>query len=274
MNKKFSDSMVAAVFAALALPGGVALAADAPPDHSFTGNANLASDYRFRGISQTFKLPALQGGFDYAHVSGFYIGNWNSNVSGLSYPNGAGLEMDLYGGFKKTFGDFGFDVGLLQYYYPGAKTNSASHTKFDTLELYGAVSWRFLTLKYSNTLSDYFGVKTATFGGACNRDGVDCFGAAPGNSKGSGYLELNASYEIVPKLTLTGHIAQQKVRHYGKLDYIDYKIGATYDLNGWLLGAAFVTTDADKKWYYVQDGTGRVKETGKATVVFTLGRTF
>ena len=80
---------------------------------------NLATDYRFRGISQTFKNPALQGGLDYAHASGFYIGNWNSSVSGLTYPNGAGLEMDLYGGYKKTIGDFGFDVGLLQYYYPG-----------------------------------------------------------------------------------------------------------------------------------------------------------
>lgn len=241
------------------------------PTHSFTGNANLASDYRFRGISQTFKLPAFQGGFDYAHASGFYLGNWNSNVSGLSYPNGAGLEMDVYGGYKKSFGDFGFDVGLLQYYYPGAKF--ANGTKFDTLEAYVAGSWKWLSLKYSHTLTDYFGVKSATFGGSCNRDGVDCFGAAPGNSKGSGYLDLSASYEIIPKLTLSAHIGHQTVRHYGKLDYNDFKLGATYDLNGWLLGAAFITTDADKKWYYVTGG-GRTKETGTATVVFTVGKTF
>lgn len=265
--------MLAAALAASFL--SPAFAADAPPPYTLTGNANLASDYRFRGISQTFKLPAFQGGFDFAHESGFYLGNWNSSVSGLSYNNSAGLEMDLYGGYKKTIGDWGFDVGLLQYYYPGGKiVNAAGNTKYDTLEIYGAVSWKFLTLKYSNTLTDYFGVKTATYGGACNKDGADCFGANPGNSKGSTYLELNASYEIIPKLTLAAHVAQQRVRHYSKLDYIDYKLGATYDLNGWLLGAAFVTTDADKKWYYLADGTGRVKETGKATVVFTLGKTF
>lgn len=261
------------IIAALGIAlSGPLLAADAAPP-ALTGNANLATDYRFRGISQTFKLPALQGGADYAHASGLYIGNWNSSVSGLTYPNGAGLEMDLYGGYKKTIGDFGFDVGLLQYYYPGART-TANSTKFNTLEAYGAVSWKFLTLKYSHTLTDYFGVKTATFGGSCNRDGVDCFGATPGNSKGSGYLELNASYEIMPKLTLVGHIAHQKVRHYGKLDYTDYKIGAVYDLNGWMLGASFVTTDADKKWFYVTDGPGTTKETGKATVVLTVGRNF
>src|SRR5690242_7047650 len=101
--------LAASVALALAAPG-ITLAQQSTSAHTFTGNATLVSDYRFRGISQTFKLPAIQGGFDYAHASGFYIGNWNSSVSGLSYPNGAGLEMDLYAGYKKTIGDFGFDV--------------------------------------------------------------------------------------------------------------------------------------------------------------------
>ncbi len=86
-------------------------AAEPPP--AVTGNATLASDYRFCGISQTFGGPAMQGGFDYSHASGVYFGNWNSNVSGLSYPNGASLEMDLYGGYKKSFGDVALDVGTL-----------------------------------------------------------------------------------------------------------------------------------------------------------------
>ena len=73
-----------------------------------TGNITLASEYRFRGIDQTNGKPALQGGFDYSHASGVYLGNWNSNVSeGAGFP-GASLEMDFYGGYKKSFGDVGF----------------------------------------------------------------------------------------------------------------------------------------------------------------------
>jgi uncharacterized protein (TIGR02001 family) len=245
------------------------------PDYTLTGNANLATDYRFRGISQTFLNPAFQGGFDFSHSSGLYIGNWNSNVSGLSFNNGAGLEMDLYGGYKKTFGDFGFDVGLLQYYYPAARAVSGgTNTKYDTLEVYGAATWKFLTLKYSHTLGNYFGVRSATLGGACNRNSTDCFAATPGSSTGSGYLDLTANYEIMPKLTLTGHIGHQSVRNYGKLNYNDYKLGVVYDASGWLLGAAFITTDADKKWYYITDGSGRTREIGKATVVLSVGKNF
>ena len=66
--------------------------AEASP-HSLTGNLGIFSSYRFRGIDQTFGKPALQGGIDYAHSSGFYVGNWNSNVSsGAGFPDG-NLEM-------------------------------------------------------------------------------------------------------------------------------------------------------------------------------------
>src|SRR3990172_5333758 len=73
--------------------------------HSLSGNAGLFSSYRFRGIDQTFGKPAIQGGIDYSHASGLYLGNWNSNVSeGAGFP-AANLEMDFYGGWKKSFGD-------------------------------------------------------------------------------------------------------------------------------------------------------------------------
>src|SRR5512139_1772771 len=81
-----------------------------PADWSLTGNVGLFSDYRFRGISQTNKKPAFQGGFDLAHKSGFYVGNWNSNVDS-SFYNGSNLEMDFYGGYKGTFDAFSYDVG-------------------------------------------------------------------------------------------------------------------------------------------------------------------
>src|SRR5262249_16066392 len=112
-------------------------AASAPaPDWTITGNATLVTDYRFRGISQTNKRPAFPGGFDIGHKSGFYVGNWNSNVDSGLY-NGANIEMDFYGGFKATTGDFSWDVGALYYYYPGSGSDSIPGApKIDNTELY------------------------------------------------------------------------------------------------------------------------------------------
>ena len=91
--------LIIAVAVMGAFAGSMAHAEDVIPEHSFTANVSLVSDYRFRGVSQTFKQPAIQGGFDYVHSSGFYVGNWNSNVSGNSFTDGS-IEMDLYGGYK------------------------------------------------------------------------------------------------------------------------------------------------------------------------------
>ena len=75
-----------ALVSAFAAPGFAEEAAPTP-EHTLTGNVGLFSSYRFRGIDQTFGKPALQGGFDYTHSSGVYVGNWNSNVSsGSAFP--------------------------------------------------------------------------------------------------------------------------------------------------------------------------------------------
>src|SRR3979411_2163970 len=104
-----------AVAAAVLVPG--LAAAQTPAPSPLTGNITLITDYRFRGISQTFAKPAIQGGFDYAHASGLYVGNWNSNVSqGAGFPGG-NLEMDFYGGWKKSWGGWGIDFGVHYHYY-------------------------------------------------------------------------------------------------------------------------------------------------------------
>ena len=77
MKSKLLNSLI---LAALAVPG-VAMAADAAPAPLFTANVALVTNYLYRGISQTGGKPAIQGGFDYAHSSGFYAGVWGSNIS-------------------------------------------------------------------------------------------------------------------------------------------------------------------------------------------------
>ncbi len=82
-----------------------------------SGNVALVSDYRFRGVSFSDGDPALQGGIDLVHSSGFYLGTWGSTISGGT-PYGE-LELDLYGGWSGDVAEgVTFDVGLLYYVYP------------------------------------------------------------------------------------------------------------------------------------------------------------
>ena len=116
-----------------------------------SANVTLASDYVFRGISQTDNQLAIQGGFDYEWDNGFYVGTWASNVDS-DFFNGAGndpqTEVDLYAGYKGEYQGFGYDVGYLRYEYPG-------FGDADTNEVYvsGSYKWFTLSLNYSDELS-------------------------------------------------------------------------------------------------------------------------
>jgi uncharacterized protein (TIGR02001 family) len=203
----------------------------------------------------------VQGGIDWAHDSGLYLGNWNSSVSGNQYPNGASLEMDFYGGYKfPVGGDVTLDVGALYYYYPGAFYNGfTGKPKYDNFELYfGAVFGPF-SGKIFYAVSDFFGLDETTGGKASN---------------GSYYLDFNYATEILPKVTLAAHVGYQSVKNYSDLSYTDYKLGVTYDYTGWLFGAAFVGTNAKKTPYTVFNASGDSKFVGGNTLVLSLGKTF
>jgi uncharacterized protein (TIGR02001 family) len=258
-------------------------AAPAPSEHTFTGNAGLFSSYRFRGIDQTFGKPAFQGGFDYSHASGFYAGNWNSNVNqGAGYPGG-NIEMDFYGGWKKTWDDWGLDLGALYYYYPGTNASAGSipviannrapfpihNGSVHNTDLYIAGSWKFITLKYSNAVSDYFGTP---------------------NTKNSDYLDLSANYDLGNGWGVNGHVGHLHFKNMINGSYTDWKIGVTKDLGGWVLGASFIDTNAKgncsptavNQVYCFGNGnlnsTGlapdKTKDAGRSTVVLSISKTF
>jgi len=95
----------------------------------FSANVSMLSDYRFRGVSLNDEGFALQGGFDWAHDSGFYAGTWASNISDF---NGSSMETNLYGGYAGEANGVSYDVGGLLYHYPGGEDT-------DYVELYGSV---------------------------------------------------------------------------------------------------------------------------------------
>jgi uncharacterized protein (TIGR02001 family) len=244
MRKPVLSLALAAAFAA---PGIAAAQASASP---ISGNVSLVSDYRFRGLTQTFEEPALQGGFDYAHSSGFYLGNWNSSISDTFY-GGSPLEMDFYAGYKPTFGDITGDVGILYYYYPGS--NAPGIGKIDNTEIYVGAAWKWLSAKYFHAVSDFFGVP---------------------DTKNSNYIDLSASFPFGSGWTLLGHVGRQKVKSISAADYTDYKVGITKDIRGWVLGAAFVDTDAEDAAYTFTSGGGKTMNVGDSTIVFSVAKTF
>lgn len=88
-----------------------------------SGSATLASDYRFRGVSQTDEGMAIQGGFTISHESGFYVGTWGSNLAGWGTFGGANMELDIYAGYKLPVGQGTLDIGGTWFMYPsGADT--------------------------------------------------------------------------------------------------------------------------------------------------------
>ena len=215
-----------------------------------TGNLGLTSDYRFRGVSQTQNAPAVQGGIDYNHVSGLYIGNWNSSVSSQLYTNGAGVESDVYAGFRKqVFGNFVVDVGSYNYFYPRAGTNGS----FDTNEIFAGIGYKeLITVKYSYALSDYFGTA---------------------NSKNSFYVQADAAIPLARNLQLVAHIGHTNVANSSSLDYTDYNVGLGYDLKGWNLAAKYYINDNKTSTFMTANTVGGQK-LYKDALVFSVAKSF
>jgi uncharacterized protein (TIGR02001 family) len=112
----------------------------------FTVNVGIASDYRFRGFSDTDGSAAIQGGADFTY-DWFYAGVWATNVNFGVFPdiNGGFQESGDYSiyswvGAKKKFGRTELDGGFIYYAYP----NAASFADLDFFELYGSVNYDFI----------------------------------------------------------------------------------------------------------------------------------
>lgn len=273
--------------ALLATGAGLAARADeAPvPASPLTANLALSTNYKFRGQDQDqigrqghyrsrALKPSLQGGFDYAHASGFYVGNWNASVHWLP---GNSIESDLYGGYRFKAGPVDLDLGAITYLYPGNSTGN-------TTELYAGLGWAdpvagTFTLKYSHTVSkDYFG-----YAGAHSGSGL--------KGRGTGYLNLAYSKELMPQLTLKAAVGYTRmsgdIRSLGYRSYIDYSVGASHDFGGGLSLAGAVQGGNRQGAYMLATRSGvdllgdgslvwgaGAQSLNKARLVLTLAKTF
>jgi uncharacterized protein (TIGR02001 family) len=242
-------SILAAVAVTLTLGSAVAQAqqtAEAASPLSF--NVSLTSDYRYRGLSQSRLDPALQGGADYAFSNGFYIGTWASTIKWIKdapYHGGANVEIDVYGGYKTEIASgLTLDVGVLTYVYPSNDLSPSA----DTTEVYGALSFGPVTAKYSHSVTNLFGTA---------------------DSKGSGYLDVSASFDVGGGFTVVPHVGYQKVKRNSAGSYTDYSLTLNKDWAGFTFGAAYVGTNTDA---YV--GGPSLKNLGKDGLVVSVKKVF
>lgn len=272
-------TIIALSLAALSLP---ALAQDkkAPePDFTISGNFGITSDYRFRGISQSDNRPAVQGGVDFAHKSGFYVGNWNSSVSSWTAPRGAGIEMDLYGGFKTEILGLGLDLGAIYYYYPGAEGGvGADLTKntFNTQEAYIGLAYGPVSFKTSYVLGDnYFGL---------GKDyAVDSQPTGLSQTKtvqGTLYYDLSFAYEVAPKITVKAHAGLLDLKNATSWGITDYSLGMSYALpDNWAVNLMAMNSSLQKNakdagWFTDTDSNGNTKKLYGSKVAVSLTKTF
>lgn len=231
----FAASALALVVASPAC----AQSTDAPKPFEITGSAAIASDYRFRGVSQTDKGMAVQAGFSVKHESGIYAGVWASNLAGWGTFGGSNTELDIYGGYALPIGGATLDVGLTWYMYPGG----ADKTDFAEpyVKLSGAIG-------PANLLAGVaYAPKQESLGNFSNTP--NSFGQKEDNLYV--WLDGNTAIPGTP-VTLKGHLGYSdgnpglgpngtSVAPTGK--YWDWSLGADVAVGPLTVGVSYIDTD-------------------------------
>lgn len=202
--KTLTTALLAA--AATVAMGGAAFAQeDSALDLSF--NVGAATDYVWRGVSQTDESPQISGGID-ATIGGLvYAGTWLSNVD-FGTGNDTDFELDVYAGIRPQLGPVSLDFGILYYGYINAPTGSDQD--FIEFKVAGSVPVGPATLGAGVYYSDDF------FGGT---------GQAT-------YFELNGSTPVAEKVSVSGAVGYQDVDYEG--DYTTWNLGVGYALTDFL----------------------------------------
>ncbi|CAK0775682.1 Porin [Gammaproteobacteria bacterium] len=189
--------------ASLSLLGGLvnvgAVWAEEAPS-PLAGNVALVSDYKYRGVTQTDRNPALQAGLTYTHASGLYAGLWGSNVN-FQDGNEASLELDLKAGYTQTIDKLSYDLWAVGYFYPGATHD----LHYDFMELGGKLGYDLGFAKLAGSLNyapEYFGKTGAAW-----------------------YYLLEASVPLPMNFDIHGHYGVSDFDRKSMDDYGDWALG-------------------------------------------------
>lgn len=200
---------------------GAAVAEEAPaeatPFLTFTGNVTFVTDYRWRGVSLSDTDPAIQGGITATTSPGFFVSMWGSSIAPYG---GATTEIDIYGGWSKTFGGFTPTIGIYGYLYPGG-------SNVDFYELYGSLGFALGPVGFTTGIN--FAPSQNNIGGSDNT-----------------YIYISPSIAIpgVP-ITIKGNLGYEdgaivQALGTGNSSKVDYMIGADFKYKMLTFGAQWV----------------------------------
>ncbi len=192
-----------------------------PQTQELNMNVGLATQYVYRGLSQTNGYPAVQGGIDYEYKESFYAGAWLSNTSiynDVMAGASSSLEIDAYTGFEgEVAKGWDYDLGLIHYAFPGRfpqrSLDAAGLVRPDSTEAYASLGYQGVKLKWSHALGTLFGIP---------------------NSGGTDYLEADGDFPLpMAGLHLALHAGRQIFRgaspsgvsNDSLYSYSDYRIG-------------------------------------------------
>lgn len=190
---------LAGLIALSTLAAAPALAQE-PPSVAF--NIGAATEYVFRGVSQTDEDPQVFGGADLT-AGMFYAGVWASNVA---FGDSTDAEFDLYAGVTPTLGLFELDLGVLYYGY----IDAPSGADYDYFEFQALAS---------------VPAGPATLGA-----GVYYVPDSYSGIDHSLYYEVNAAFSPTAKVSLSAAVGHQTFD--GPGDYVTWNVGAAYALTG------------------------------------------
>jgi uncharacterized protein (TIGR02001 family) len=157
--------------------------AEVAPPYTITYNLGLYTNYIGRGIDWG-DGPAVQGGIDWAHSSGFYLGAWFSTTDPLTLgaagsvtstdpsgnPLGTGnhVETDWYGGYTHAFGPVTLGIGGNYVWYPEGEKSYHNRNQ-DTFEGNLNISAYGFTYTFYHAFTDWYGI------GNTKRDPANAF---------------------------------------------------------------------------------------------------
>lgn len=245
----------------MAVFGGIVFAEEPAKEQDVWNNPKnisasvwFMSDYVFRGLSNSDENPAVQGSLDYT-FKGFYVGIWGSNTSSTD----AGIEIDYYGGYAESFGNFGYDIMAIYYSYP----DGGSNPEPDYFEAHLGLTYTFAGIPLTPTIGAGYNYSPDYFG----EDGT------------ANYVNGTIDFALPYGFTLGGEVGYQDVegdKSTGDdigmdggdgFHYVHWRISLTKEIPKWFaLDLGYHDTDDD-----AQDFFGDIAD---PRFVFTISRTF
>ncbi len=274
-------------------PAAAAAPAEPAPPYTLTFNLGVATNYISRGVNNS-EGPVLQGGIDWAHSSGFYLGAWFSTTNpqnlgaagsvtfatpatGIPLGSGNQLETDWYGGYSHAFGPVTLGVGGNYVWYPEGE-KSYHNNREDTFEGNVNVSAFGFTYTFYHAFTDWYGIGRT-------RDVPFTAASETADTSGAEYHELKYGYTLpFADLNLAAKVGYQRSSDIC-LNQKDFAIGLNRNfsiptggkpLEGFNAGATYTGTFGEeacsKAGFYYTDDNG--EDTNNHMITFFIKRTW